>query len=77
VENIVISDKNIATELSQMMLKIGADLDRSVAKVQQSCSAEEFEAYRSVVGILMTTLLIEFLNPLYKAHPDLKPPELL
>jgi hypothetical protein len=38
--------------------------------------AEEFKAYRRAVGGVMGEIVLEILNPLYKAHPSLKPTEM-
>nr|WP_230947374.1 hypothetical protein [Burkholderia territorii] len=55
---------------------MGADLDRSLLEVKASCPESEFVAYREFVSQLLTTMLIDFMNPLYARHPELKPPDL-
>ncbi|MBN6731829.1 hypothetical protein [Burkholderia multivorans] len=72
----MISDKQVASALNDMILQMGADLDRSLLTVQASCSESEFVAYREFVSQVMSTMLTDFMNPLYARHPDLKPPEL-
>ncbi|MBU9680654.1 hypothetical protein KTF37_27765 [Burkholderia multivorans] len=72
----MISDKHVATALNDMILQMGADLDRSLLTVQASCPESEFVAYREFVSQVMSTMLTDFMNPLYARHPDLKPPEL-
>lgn len=59
-----------------MILQMGADLDRSLLEVKASCPESEFAAYREFVSQLLTTMLIDFMNPLYGRHPELKPPDL-
>jgi hypothetical protein len=72
----VITDIGVAENVSKLMLDCGARLDESVALVGSKCSADEFAAYQQAVGKIMCDILFEVLNPLYKAHPSLKPPEL-
>jgi hypothetical protein len=72
----MITNKDTATQISALMLEIGAKLDTSVALVQDTCEELEFNRYRRVVGELMGTMLLEVMNPLYQTHPDLKPARL-
>jgi hypothetical protein len=57
-------------------LSIGASLDESLSTVQSSESDSDFRKYRESVSKIMTTMLLEIMNPLYAEHPDLKPPQL-
>jgi hypothetical protein len=68
--------KDIAKQVSQLMLEYAARLDASVALVQSECSPDELAVYRLAVGTVMGDMLLEIMNPLYKMHPDLKPPQL-
>ncbi len=72
----MIQNKEVAREISSLMLDIGARLDQSVARVQQQCSAEEFEHYNKVVATIMAEMLLEVMHPLYTEHPEIKPKEL-
>lgn len=69
----MISNQEIAVEVSTLMLEIGAKLDESVARVQASCPQPEFERYRRAVGRVMGAMLLDIMNPLYTEHPALKP----
>lgn len=73
----MIRNKAIAKEISALMLEFGARLDASVALVQKECAEEDFKEYRLAVGTIMGGMLTEIMNPLYQAHPDLKPKELV
>lgn len=68
--------KTTAKAVSELMLSIGASLDESISTVQASESDSEFRKYRDSVSKIMTTMLLEIMNPLYAEHPDLKPQEL-
>lgn len=72
----MITNKETAKQISALMLELGGKLDASVALVQATCSEQDFNRYRRVVGELMGTMLLEVMNPLYQTHPDLKPVEL-
>lgn len=72
----MIEDGVIAKHISDLMLDFAARLDESVKLVRTNCPAEEFEEYRRIVGTIMAEILLSVLNPLYVAHPNLKPPEL-
>jgi hypothetical protein len=41
-----------------------------------NCDEATFHHYRRIAGKLMGEILIEILNPIYAAHPDLTPPGL-
>lgn len=73
----MIKNKDIAKEISELMLSYGAKLDASVAVVIDKCSNEEAIVYKRAVGKIMGTMLLEIMNPLYKQHPELKPKELI
>jgi hypothetical protein len=64
----------MAREVSDLLQDISKRLDESLAQVRDKYPAEDFEKYRRTVGKIMGEILIEGLNPLYKEHPDLKPP---
>ncbi len=68
--------KDVASQVNKLMLDFGAKLDESVMLVMNSCTDQEFEAYRSAVGNLMGCILLDIMNPIYREHPDLWPPQL-
>lgn len=72
----MISDKNTAILINELMLRFGKELDDSVAVVQSQCDQDEFNAYREAVGFIMGGMLIKIMNPLYEKHPEIKPKEL-
>jgi hypothetical protein len=68
-EKLMIKNKDIARNLSKLMLDIASRLNDSLYEVQEKCSEEEFKNYRRKVGSLMGTVATEVLNPLYREHP--------
>ena len=69
----MVSDKNTAILISELMLRFGKELDESVAVVESHCDEGEFESYREVVGLIMGVMLIKIMNPLYEKYPEIKP----
>ena len=72
----MIEKKEIAAQISALMVEYGAKLDASVALVRDHCSENELKEYRRAIGKIMGDMLLEIMNPLYQRHPDLKPPQL-
>ena len=70
----MISNPQIAKQISTLMLEISAKIDESIAIVQSNCPVEEFRKYRLAAGRVMGEALLEILNPLYEKHSFLKPP---
>jgi 23S rRNA maturation-related 3'-5' exoribonuclease YhaM len=71
----MIKDKEIAENISKLMLDITARLNDSLLEVQEKCSKDEFEKYRRGVAHILAYIATEVLNPLYRLHPDIRPEE--
>ena len=72
----MISDKNAARQVSEVMLTVSGLLDGSVATMMASgCTDEEKSAYCAKVGKIMGLIGLDVLNHLYRQHADLKPAE--
>jgi hypothetical protein len=72
----VIKDETTARLVSELMIDIVSRLDASTAMAEEVCPPEEFKVYRRAVGGVIGEIVLEILNPLYKAHPSLKPAEM-
>ena len=72
----MINDKVLASQISSLMLETSAKINDSIVTVKETCTSEEFEAYRAGCAKVLGYILIDVLNPLYQAHPDLKPKDL-
>jgi hypothetical protein len=72
----MIANRDLAQRISSLMLETAAKLDATIAEVQRLCPEEEFVRYRTAAGRVMGSLLLDIMNPIYAAHPDLKPMEL-
>ena len=73
----MLMDRDIAVQISKIMLEMGSKLDDTVLLIKNNCSEAEFIIYRNRIGIVMGHILLEVLNPLYLEHPDITPKELL
>nr|WP_244134992.1 hypothetical protein [Burkholderia sp. BCC0322] len=65
----MIEDKHIATTLNEMILSMGMKLDQSLHQVKETCPPHEFVACREFVSQVLTTMLVDFMNPLYAPPP--------
>jgi hypothetical protein len=69
----VITDPAIAREIADVIHGVSNQLDDSLQRVQDKLPPEEFAAYRLAVGAVLGEALMSVLNPIYAAHPELKP----
>lgn len=69
----MVEDERIAKQISDLMVEFSHRLDGSIALVMESCSDEEFKAYRTAVSKILVEILFQVMNPLYQRHPGLKP----
>jgi hypothetical protein len=69
----MISDANIARQVSQLMLNMFSQVDESLAMVRERCPADEVQAYQTATGRVVGAILMDVLEPLYLRHPELKP----
>ena len=71
-------DKNLAHELSRLILEASGALNEAARLVSVSqCEEAEKQALLLAIGRAMGGLGIEILNPLYLRHPELKPPDFM
>lgn len=66
----------VASDVNNLMLEVTRRLNLSLVEVRKHSSDEEFGTYRRAVGVILSDILFEVLNPLYKEHPSLKPKEM-
>jgi hypothetical protein len=65
--------RSLAEETSLLAIRINADLNRHLLKLQSQLDVNEFDKYRRGFGQVMGALLTELVNPIYSEHPELKP----
>ena len=72
----MIASDEAAKQVVALLLDASGAIDQSVAEVKQRGTEEELAAYSKVAGGILGKILIEALNPIFKQHPELVPPEL-
>jgi hypothetical protein len=72
----VIENPQAAKHVSELFQDINERLMGSADKIESSCTPEEVQTYRRRVGTLVYSAFEQILVPIYKKHPDLKPPNL-
>jgi hypothetical protein len=71
----MISDPEIAHQISRLMLDLFRQVDESLADVRERCPTDEARAYQSATGKVAGAIVMDVLEPLYLRHPELKPPK--
>jgi hypothetical protein len=71
----MISDNQIASEISDRVLEVHRLMHEILLLAYDSgrCSPEDLSALKRAVGGVLAELLLDMVNPLYQAHPELKP----
>jgi len=68
-------DKDIARQVSNIMIELTGKMNQSILLVQENCSLEEFNDYRKKMGYVMGRVYYDFMLPIYRKYPDIEPPE--
>ena len=71
----MISNLEAAKLISDSMLEICGKIEQSLDDVREISSPEDFAIYHKAVGKVVGPIIFEVLEPLYKEHPELKPPD--
>jgi hypothetical protein len=69
----MISNPDVAQEISGLMMDIFCRIDESVQAVRKSCSSDEAAAYSKAVGRVAGAVVMDVLEPLYEKNPSLRP----
>jgi hypothetical protein len=69
----MISNPNIAREVSDLMRDVFHRIDESCQMVRSKCPPDEANAYLKSVGKVAGAIVLDVLEPLYKRNPSLKP----
>jgi hypothetical protein len=70
----MISDQIISRQVSDLMLDVFQRIDESLALVRRTCPPEEAAAYQKATGRIVGPIVMDVLEPLYRQHPELSPP---
>lgn len=71
----MISNVDAARRVVALLLDASGAIDQSVAEVRDHGTSEELKAYAKVAGGILGQIMSEALNPLFREHPELVPPE--
>lgn len=69
----MITNGTAARQVSDLMIELKDQMMDSLTKVKETCSPEEYRAYHEAVGRIVHSILVNVLEPLYNANPELKP----
>lgn len=69
----MVENREIAFEINNRALEVSRLMNEIVVIAQAECSSEEMRVLKLAVGRVLGELLFEILNPLYRAHSELKP----
>jgi hypothetical protein len=66
-------NQKLAEEVSFLCLKTSSDFNAKLISIQEQCTDKEFEKSRLSTGKVLAEILLEFMNPIYDEHPELRP----
>lgn len=69
----MIENKDLAASVNSKLRNCYQLLEESILEVNRGCNEEQAKAYRQRIGSLFSILVFDLMEPLYKAHPELKP----
>lgn len=72
----MISDPTSAQAISNAAENFLGELSRAFELARSSSTLDEFERLKQAVGVVIGTLEVDLLWPLYRQHPSLEPENL-
>jgi hypothetical protein len=66
-------NKEIAKQISALMVDYSGKLNDSLILVKEHCNTEEFERYRDAVSYILADMGSRVMYHLYLENPELKP----
>jgi ubiquinone/menaquinone biosynthesis C-methylase UbiE len=69
----VVENDEVAGKVDVALREAYRVLDDSATLVRERCSEDETKNYLQQVGNVLYELIFRMMEPLYKAHPELKP----
>jgi hypothetical protein len=70
----MIADLETAAQVKESVMHAYGQMEECMKLVELKCSPEEYAAFKRAVGKVVSTMLFEIIEPMYKANPTLKPP---
>lgn len=69
----MIRSKSLAETLAQEGESFIIGLSRALIEAKAVCAPEEYERFKHAIGMVIGTLEVKLMWPLYKLHPELEP----
>lgn len=69
----MITDKQLAADISERVLRVNSLLNEMADLVQKNGEESELRPFCLAIAKVSGELLLEIANPLYREHPELKP----
>jgi hypothetical protein len=69
----LIANEKTAKQIVDLMFEIYRQMQESVDAVKETCAAEEHRLYNLAVGRVVSSIMVEVLDPLYRENAALKP----
>lgn len=73
MERHMIENPELAKQISDLMTDMFTRLSDSCDSVKKQCSEQEYKAYLKSTSRIAGAIVMDVMEPLYKAHPHLKP----
>jgi hypothetical protein len=70
----MIKEPDVAKQISETMKRMWNELMSCFEVVRERCSPEEYQAFRKATKNIGCGIVFDVMEPLYDAHPNLKPP---
>jgi hypothetical protein len=68
--------REAAAEVLGVIIEHGKQQDAVLEKIRSTCSDDEFNWLRQMIGRSMGAMLLDVINPIVAKYPELKPPGL-
>lgn len=69
-------ERHVAEQVLASLFDACQKINLSLVLIQEKCAPEEFHTYRRGTGRVLAEVYSEFLDPIFKEHPDLVPEEM-
>lgn len=68
-----ISNRAVAEKVVRMAERHSEELNRTLAECATAMTGDEFSSYKQATGMVMGSLFVELMDPIYRQYPDLEP----
>jgi hypothetical protein len=68
--------REAAAEVLGVIIEHGKQQDAALKKIRSTCTDDEFNWLRQMIGRSMGAMLLDVINPIVAKYPELKPPGL-